>query len=875
MAEPGAGGEGAQGDLFTILGSVQVDRERLKKSLADAEREVRASGDRLKRIWDDVKLDPGKIPGVPIPRVPSGGGGEGEGGGGGEGGSRHSATANFAHLARLIRHTLIPALSQLAPAFGNIVSAGAQAARTAVFFGGAVGAVAIAGAAASAIIGKYVANAKEMTAANLESGQALATWDAPRAEAGLRKITEAVAEYIIQSKIASGEVEAGFWQKIVAWASVLSDKVTGALDQQIKKYKEYSDAAVKIGEQFTIPKARAEIDKSSADLLSARAALAVKNATSETSLAAAYDLSRTAIERKTAAELRANALDLEREQLTIRNMAVELRDRKATEAAAERDKELARLERSRRDEPGWFAAGGEERIGQVHKKFAQDMAAADAVVTNSNRLAADAAEANKAKVVRIEDASAKATMALRDEDTKNFARNFAEREGFYQKDVARNQKRITGEAATAEAVATSQEKVAKVQRDRLGIAESEDALEARMAATRMRATGPLIAALQSEEQSLASQLAAQDRLTEAGLAGANAAEKRAEIEAEGMARVAEIRQNLAKEEAEQDARVTEARQARVKEEYAIEGRRFAHRVAIGRASMQEEIGFQRRGMLEAPTQDLREAAEGKLFEVRRQYASQYFRYFQSLGASTWAGQLESAKSFLGELDVGSAKWYEQVQNVYGIFKGIHDEAKGIFSTQVNLAESEKQRQFHVPTAQELLGTISMREIPGLVNRARQRDEALLAGRMTEERPGDLGAAIGRMDFWKTINRESLSPEKAYGLMMQQPEERLKELVGSFTPLVTALGETGGLGKSAAAFGTAVDRFASAVDTFAGKGEAATESKPRGRSWENRGGVLRSVTDEQNKEMSTVDDNAAARNLQLADRRGPNMTESFK
>lgn len=150
--------QGASGSAFEILGRIGVDLAALDASLSKSEGRAKAHAESLNRIFATVKgPDPGagkatsklrKSLGQAIfnegfmPGDTPGAVGEGAGGGGGEGGG-HSATANFAHLARVARHTLLPALQQLNPEMGQFISVGAQSARTAVFFGGAMGGVEI------------------------------------------------------------------------------------------------------------------------------------------------------------------------------------------------------------------------------------------------------------------------------------------------------------------------------------------------------------------------------------------------------------------------------------------------------------------------------------------------------------------------------------------------------------------------------------------------------------------------------------------------------------------------------------------------------------------------------------------------------------
>jgi len=172
---------------FEILGKIEVDVAALKKSLNEAHGEVEKFATKYQQTLQKVSKP---LPGGGVSE--GGPGGLGPGGGGGEGGG-HSGLAEFAHSARLAAHLLEPAMQGVNSAMAQFIQVGAQAARTAVFFGATIGAVAITGSIASEVISKYVEKAKEMAEANVNASRALAMWDFARVESGIKRVNEAMA----------------------------------------------------------------------------------------------------------------------------------------------------------------------------------------------------------------------------------------------------------------------------------------------------------------------------------------------------------------------------------------------------------------------------------------------------------------------------------------------------------------------------------------------------------------------------------------------------------------------------------------------------------------------------------------------------------
>jgi hypothetical protein len=880
-----------EGSAFAVLGRIEVDLATLRKSLGAAEAEVKTSGDRLKRVWtkqsEDVSkvvFNEGRLPGD----RPSSGGGEGVGGGGGEGGGRTPAS-QFAHLARIIRSTLIPAMSQLNPEMGQFISAGAQSARTAVFFGGALGGIAIAATALSVAIGKYVAAAKDATAATLDNSQAIATWDASRAEAGLKRITESIAEYNLNVDQATGKVEAGFWQKLVAWTGIATEAVTGSLDAQIKKMSEYADTVAKIEAKVGIPKAESESRSAAADIVSRQAQGEIRRATDEAALTAAYNKSREAIKQKGVEQLKMIEIEADVRKSVQANMKQQGEQFIMQAANKERDKAI---EATKKMGLGFDPKSetGLAHLAEIEKKYAAEKQRAADLGAKFDKNIADVE--HKTDLERAKSRATAAQSVIDEEHKEQEARGrlASENEGLVQKEIDRDQKRREGVMATAKAVTDAEKVVADLRRRHIGEVEGASELEARFAADRVHAAEMSATAIEAVTQKYESQRRALQALIDAGTAGANSAEKMADIEKSGAADVAALREKHAQEESARGAKQAQERQARVQEEVALEDKRFSHFTAMGRITMQEEMGRQKRATVDPRrTLDQQEAAERELLGMRKSYADEYFRYYQSLGTSTWEDQLTSARQFLAEAITGSKEWFAAVDKVAGVYKSIHDEAKGIFSQQVSIAEAEARKEGRE--------TMSVGDVSRYMAQVRQRDVRALGGAQVPL--GEIGAAIGRKDFWKTVDREKLTPGAAFQKMQEGPQDQLAKALAE-TATRTA-GFSGTLEQATVtskelgdALGGMIPSLLDAAVKSRDLADAAKQAAdnlrlippPKDENGKNgKGGgknatssnVLGSAGDgvytHPGQPISSNLDTALGRNLQLANRRGVNTNES--
>jgi len=147
------------------------------------------------------------------------------------------------------------------------------------------------------------------------------------------------------------------------------------------------------------------------------------------------------------------------------------------------------------------------------------------------------------------------------------------------------------------------------------------------------------------------------------------------------------------------------------------------------------------------------------------------------------------------------------------------------------AQRERQQAFDKETSEALAalqmakqretdaqkrGQVSVDQLPALMARARERDEALLRGAATGA-PGEISGALGRQGFWKTIDRERLSPREAFARATADPQQQLATaLAGAGT---TTTGFTKVVGESANALSSLIDAANSAAAALAKVGGA--------------------------------------------------------
>jgi len=768
----------ADNDAFKVLGQVEVDLASLDKSFEAAKKVITGHVAQIRTL-----IDKASGPVVAVGGAGAGGGAPGEDPGP-MGKHAKSAGREFSHLARIVREVLSGPLVGLEPEFAKVANAMAHAARSATYLGVSLGAVVVATVLISEVIGKYIDQAKEASAATLDVNQALATLDSARAETGVRKFTEELAKYQQTVKEASGE--GTFWQTAVAKFSLALDEMTGKLDHDIVKLKDYFDALIEIQKQVTVPQALIESGIRQAEILARQGEMAKKTAADLGELAAAYEKVRGATIKKEEGEVA--KLENEKKKAIIgtmdaSNKARDVAIKRANDLRHEAD-ELEESSHSKIFFPGsaLYTSPAERYLNQAAAKREEANKILEEAATIVGAASVAAAQQSVEFDEKIKDSKKSLTQTIAEQglaERQENAGKAAASEEFLQKELQRNQKRLEGNSATASAIADAEDRVAKIRRDQAGTVESVASLEARLATTRANAIGPLVAGLQEANDEYASQKRAILGLISAQKDVIENQEKLRDLESKHADDTVERQNKIAQAIAETAAKEAAARRERDQAAVAREDRDLAHRIAMGGVSqggVMSEVGEQR--FDPRRTQAQQEQAEERLLQLKKEYADQYFQYYQQMGASTWEGQLQSARSFLSQTVEGSKAWFDQVAKISGLYKGIYDQAKGVFQQELGIAAAEAQRA----------GRTRMRlsDVDKYVDKVRRRDERILAG--GSGKIGDVTAAFGREELWKTVDREGLSPSAARAAMAQSPEQRLAAAVAETATRQTAVAE---------------------------------------------------------------------------------------
>jgi hypothetical protein len=753
--------KGEEIDAWSAIGRIEVDLESLKKSLDKAHELVKENSGRIETTMGETAKKVSKH----IRELAGGGEGEGgpgglgPGGGGGEGGGRHNPTAEFAHISRIVAHTLIPALSRISPAFAEFIQVGSQAARTAVFFGAALGGAAIAASIISAVIGKYVDQAKEATAITLEASRALDTLDSARAEGGIKKIIEAVSEYNVQADIANGKIEAGFWQTLIAYSKIAAEAVTDSVDTQVKKMHELLVAQGQIKWKTDEIKAVAEAEKNLGELTGHRAQALMGEAHSAEAVTNAYDMMARSIETKAAAQKR----DLQRQRdeayAQTTKPVVDALSAKIKEAKDHRD---AIIENEKKA----FAVNAAAR-----KKNADDVAADNATII---RLTQDKSQA-ETNFMLSQASNAEAMRKVEEDKTQNLVENTEKR-------IAALGKEVQERATFVDQTIASEEKIRQVRQNDLGQVESEWHLTERLNQSREAALIPLRAQLTAIEQigearkkQLTTDLAAnQDALKRSPDNDPMHAVHKARVDELGK-EISTLETSQQKETERKKNEISRTELAkRAEEEQAIaarnravterEDRTAGHKVAMGRVSMAHEAARLQSAITDPRrTLDQQRKAEEDLQALKIQYASNYFKLYESLGRPRYAEELQYAKDIASEQATGSQKWFDAVQQVANKYQEIHDKAKGIFNQRAGIAEAEARRQ-----GREEIG-------PGDVDTffyaAMQRAQA--------KRGGAMGTGLGLSEMMNITEagqkkQHGIGTGEAFQMAMQDPQKQFAD-----------------------------------------------------------------------------------------------------
>jgi hypothetical protein len=384
---------------------------------------------------------------------------------------------------------------------------------------------------------------------------------------------------------------------------------------------------------------------------------------------------------------------------------------------------------------------------------------------------------------------------------------------------------------------------------------------------REHSTGLLVAGLKAANAEYESQKRALEGLIGAGSDAIGNQAKLAELERSHADDTIERKNKIAQVTAELDAKEAQARRQRDQEEIAVEERRLAHRVTMGRVSIQDQMESASSARFDPRrTAAQQEQAEEQLLSLKREYAERYFKLYDQLGASTWEGQLASAKNFLSQTVTGSRAWFDQVSKISDIYKGIYEQAKGIFSQEVGIAAAEAQR--------EGKKTMRLGDVDKYVEKVRRRDEDIYRG--GSGKIGDVTGAVSRRDLWQTVDREGLSPGQAWAKMQQSPQQQLTDTINSVATRQASVAETQVTATNQ--FAAAVDKFGAAVDRM-GSGSSSSSKNdvnpiapaeaPGSR------GVLPSKGPRafSNMMLSADTSSQLGRGLYLEGKRGPAATES--
>lgn len=817
---------------FEVLGRIGVDRAELNKSLKEAEGDVRASAQRMKKDWEGAGGPGGPNSPFKKPPVPPGGGAPpasppvpGGGGGG--------------------------VLGMIGPTAGITLAITAAT-------------------AAQAVLASYWAEARKATEQTQLLGDAWANLDKSGIDAALKKATTEISAYNLAVDIAEGKVEAGFWQKIVAWADIAAEAVTGSVDKQIRDFEKLALMSGKIAREVELPKAKAQAEGKAADLMARQAQLAKQNAASEIELAAAYDKSEASVRAKTKADLA--ELDAQEKLDTIRLKAQGQGVGDAIMKAADAARKKSFDEADAQAREGLITTrNASQQKAEAERQYTEEKIRAGRAVTASDTQVAVVLEANNLKRKSMLDSEKQSLVENADARQKALARIEADEEKFTQRQIARNQQRIASIAQTAVQIMAAEESIQQAKRAQFGVVESESNLEKRLADQRIAATAPIVAGIQAANEKYQSQKRELEDLIAANIDVIKNTRELADLEKSSAEEVNQLRRRLTAERAALEAKEFAARMDRVKQEVAEEDKRFAHRASTGRVSMTDQISRETLNAVD-PRRSLeqQEAAERQALELKKKYADEYFRYYQSIGASTWEQQLQAAEGFLSQTVQGSEQWFSAVQKVADVYKGIHDQAKSIYSQEVSIAEQEARRAGRKK--------ISINDVGKLVEQARRRDARALGGGKVDI--GDLSGALGRQDLWKTVDREGLNPAQAFQKMQQDPQAQLRDSIARVsTSFETASGvaKSGMTSVSEAAGGAAQalnELTAAALAAAGAMGGSGQGEQPESRRPERESSVLPTAAGNQYGNIIPPGvDTALGRTMRVGNRRSPNTIDT--
>jgi hypothetical protein len=811
----------ADNDAFEVLGQIEVDQATLRKSLASAEADVRKSADNLKRTWGDAlqaRDEHGRWTS----------GGATSGGGAGRvpkpdvndfepaRRSVHSAGREFSHLARIARELLAGPLVGLSPEFARIANAATYASRSALYLGASLGILAVAGVAVGHVVGEYIKVAQEATKATFEANRAVDTLDFARADAGIKKITEDVGLYNLKVDQATGKVEAGFWQKVIGWVAIAQNAVTGSINEQIKKFKDLAEAQVVIGAKFELPKARAEGRKDAAELLGKEAQAAMKNATSQEELRAAYDDVERSIKGKTAASRDAIAFDEEKAEAGLKTEAG-IANKQIDVAKKVLESDL-RLVQAKRDiaMSGYALRKTNEEEAVAREKYAKAVEASSGAIVAVGNLRNQKEEEFSIKRRKIDGDETLELAKNSEERAKAAVRGTVEDEAFFQKDVQRQQKRVEAAAKAAESISQHEEDARQRRRAAEGLVESGLSLEVRLADTRKRALDPLEAEVATERSLYESRRQSILVQIEAGIDAIKNKKELGDLDREYTSKSIELAEKRGTKVAELGDKEDAARAKRYTDTVAQEDRVLQHRVEMGRATLALELERARAGATDPRrTAAQRDTSEERAQKIQTEMTEAYFQQRRSLGQNVLGEELRYYESLTAQQEVGSRKWFEDLNKIADVNRQII----GLMEAQKALADATLSTGVE-DLKQHGRKSATLKEMYAAERHAREQDSTIIgvANRGGRVNIDQYMQARQRQQSFGGLEMAARGGDKRLGGMMQGALDWIGGGNGRYQPWGRPGAEEvtdplAGATKGADAFAKALDDVTGGIGTF--------------------------------------------------------------
>ena len=798
----------AEGDIFEVLGRVEVDLNALRLSLASAEAEIQASADRQKKSYEDA-ADSAVVANRRVGKAQGdlfqpGGGFPAQGdlfqpGAGGEGekktpseiandvstvtGSLQAAAimgkragTEMSHLMRTLTMMSAGPLQQLNPQLAMLSASLGHATRSMRFYGVGVGS-AIAGVVLlTQIMGKYFAAAEKATTITFESGRALATLDASRVESQIKTIVDDVSKLNLQLDQLSGKEEATVWQKIKAAVGVVTEDITGSIAQSIKQLQSLVDIRLKINEQLDVKKAAIDARKAEIEITESMTRRAIANSIAVEDVAKGYNTLVQAVRDKNVETGKEIELAEKARISFIKDAQAKVFEHEARVA----DEELqAKLKQAVGRQQAFEEASREGQIlnADEPEEIAKFVAAA-------RKQRDTAIEEAKGRVKGVGELERIATESIRDKKIAAEKQASEEIKKRIDEGISAIRKTADEEAASAERIVAAQERIQQSHRDFLGIAETEGAMRGRLHAERERALSPLAAeekaiwqvhaARKADLETLIQKNEEADKFNRTALAGVKEkgrpedaedikayetaieelgsrrkelAKELIEIDASTNLKIAKLGRERYEKQIDLEAKAVQTTREGARARIQEQERVHAHAVAMGRKTLSEDIAVSIAAARD-PRRSVaeREKAEEDALSKRKSAQEQYYRYAEALGMNTWREQIKGAETFAASVAQGSKEWFEQVQKIRGVYDQIRDAARSTLDFIIGAAGAEDRRSGKTRTAAQLAKEAERRQ---------QRDQELLGKFQTGKGidTGLLTGALGRMAGFEDFKKQ--------------------------------------------------------------------------------------------------------------------------